>query len=276
MKKRTNSILLMVTIVAFVLLGVGCSTDSPQNERNALNQNAVNQNSEEVSSKDEVTAACTDVDEAMLIAAIPKDLKNQFNKNFSLSYDEQQKTLIFKGSIYGGIDDLQKFFKAFNEFRGPQCVRSILFQGDTGGEAFKWCPTEQCVESVPPLNCTTLNIINTSPVRDQLGETLFFSPNVGNKGILEFEGFVGDKPGNGRWISLFAQLRNEINRGCVTRIDFAPRSETVENKLLLRGFGWLICEPPSPYECDGECRPTPCVKRDDTNTNGNANNSDTP
>lgn len=287
MKKQTNRMLVMFIIAGFVLLGIGCSTDTSQNNQNISNQNTSNENAsnEDVSSTEAAPPPCTSVDQTTLINAIPNSLKSQYNKNFTLSYDPTTHEMTLNGFVYGNGNVMHQLLKGFDKYRSEQCVKVILLKGKTDSDKFEWCSTDDCPTRVPPLDCKVLNIVNQSRMKYQLDENLYYTYNKGNDGILEFSGFAGDKPNSGQFTSLFAQLQGEMNRGCVSKIVFAASSGGADKKLLSQGFEWRLCQPPT-CECYGECQPcSNCPNIDDntnkntnrnTNMNGNTSNSNIP
>ena len=72
MKNQTNRMLIMFIIVGFVLLGIGCTTDTSQNNQNISNQNTADENASNVaeSSGQETPPICTSVNETMIKNAV--------------------------------------------------------------------------------------------------------------------------------------------------------------------------------------------------------------
>jgi hypothetical protein len=184
--------------------------------------------------------------------------------------------LIFKGYIYGAGRVMQQLLNNFDKFRGKDCMNKVSFQGNTENDKFYWCPTANCPTRVPDLSCNASNIVKLSKMKYQLNYDFFFRYNKGNDGVLEFWGFVGDKPNSGQFKSLFAQLQNEMNNECITKITFASGSEKDEKALLNAGFEWMLCESPN-CECAGECKNCDlCTGNENTNTIVNTNKSNSP
>lgn len=274
MKNQTSRILFMFISMGCALLGIGCLAEpSPNNQINS-NQNTSNQNaSNQISSSERNSPepTCT-INQTELEKAIPQQLKDQYNKNFTISFAGEQ--LVFKGFIYGKGNILQQLFDAFDKFRGKNCMNQVSFQGNTENDKFYWCLNADCSppESPAPTpapKCDVGDIVKNSNLKNQLNQNLFYNYSATDR-VLEFSGFVRDAPKSGQFISLFGQLQNEINNGCITKITFAPGSRKT---ALLAGFEWMLCDPLC--ECAGECRNCPC-SGPTPDTNGNINRSNSP
>src|SRR5688500_8400011 len=254
MKNQTSRMLFMFTSMGFVLLGIGCSPGPSPNNQSNSNQNTSSQISS--SNKTTPTPLTCVLSEEELVKALPKELEDQYNKNFTVSVAGDK--LIFKGNIYGDGRVLQQLFNNFDKFRGKDCINVVSFQGNTENDKFYWSPTANCPTRVPALSCNVRNLVKLSRIKYQLNHNLFFEYNKGNDGVLEFWGFVGDKPNSGQFKSLFAQLQNDMNNECITKITFDAGSNKTDQEILDAGFEWMLCQPPN-CECAAECRAVcPC------------------
>ncbi|HSK70504.1 MAG TPA: hypothetical protein VK892_02325 [Pyrinomonadaceae bacterium] len=258
---------LLVVLIVLVLLGIGCVKETPQNRevsknnQNASNQNTPNQNS----SNNNATPPplCTgNIDEKVLkdeINKLPALLKNQFKEvnpktgTISLSYKE--RALTFNGYITGVASNLSQLINTYDRFRGENCVRIAYFEGAVAGENFEWRPEKL---PNPPGDCkkSVEDIINNSSVKDQINKNLFYEFNEQTK-VLIFSGTLDDKPGNGRFTSLLAQLNQPMINGCISKIIFAQDPKIVQTAMSEREFSWQICEG-GLVECKGECVIPPC------------------
>jgi hypothetical protein len=274
MKNQPSKILFMFISMGFVLLGIGCSTGPSPNSQSNSNQNTSNQIS--TSNKTTPTPLTCTLSEEELVNAIPNNLKDQYNKNFWLSFAGDK--LVFKGSIYskGNGNVLGQLLNAFDKFRGKDCISAVSFQSNSENDKFKWCPEPECLPRKPAPDCYVRNVVENSRIKYQLDHTLFYDYDIGNDGVLEFMGFVGDKPKSGQFNSLFGQLQQYMNNGCITKITFSSESKKDEKALTDVGFEWMLCESPN-CECAGECKNCELCSPDaNTNTNGNANRSNSP
>lgn len=267
MKNQTSRILFVLTIMGFVLLGIGCLSE-PGNQVNS-NRSTSNQM---VSPEKPTPEPKCDISQEELEKAIPPQLKDQYKKNFTVSFANEQ--LVFKGFVYGKGNILQQLFNAFDKFRGKNCMSEVSFQGNTENDKFYWCLNADCSppESPAPTpapKCDVDNIVKNSKIKDQLGNTLSFNYSEADK-VLDFSGAAHDIPKSQQFSSLFGQLQNEINTGCITKITFDAGSKKT---TLLVGFRWLLCDPYC--ECAGECKSCPCDSMN-TNTSVNANRSNSP
>lgn len=266
---------LLVILVGFVLLGIGCAPDTSQNNRmNVSNQNSSNQTAAE--NKTLPPPSCTSVSEAELkdeINRLPAPLKNQFKEvnpqsgTISLSY--AANILIFRGYITGNGNNLRGLLERFDRFRSPQCVKKVLFQGETEAENFEWRPETVSpppggTPSPTPNTCKrdVEDAINNSNLASQLNKNLKYTFDETTK-VLTFSGYIGDIPGNGQngqFNSLIARLQQFMSNGCISKIVFTNDGIKTEEKLTAeRGFGWELCEPPL-CECAGICTSNcPCV-----------------
>lgn len=270
-------------MTGYVLLGLGCPADPSQNNRNAVNLKASNDNASNVANAagDKTPPACTGVTEAELRAKInqlPDALKEQFNnETISLSYDPSNQYLTFTGGISGIGNNMSPLLTGYDEFRGPLCVRRVLFKGNSG--KFEWTSNIAPPPPTPPISCrqTIDDTIRNSTLAGQLNQNLFYTYDDGTK-VLEFKGYIGDMPGRMQFTTLMTQLYAYMLNGCITKIVFAPKEPS--KKLTEQGFGWQLCEYPN-CECAGECKPCPCSGEvpninKNTNSSGNANNSNAP
>lgn len=258
---------LLVVLIALVLLGIGCVTETPQNrEVSKNNQNASNQNS---SANTTPPPVCTNVNEAQLKAEInrlPAQLKNQFKEvnpqtgTISLSYANNE--LVFTGYITGNVSNLRSLISGFNNFRGKNCANVVLFKGEKEAANFEW---RSDVSSKPPSNTCKKdveNIINKSSVASQIDKNLFYTfdetTNNGAGNVLTFKGYIGDNPGNGQFNALIGQLQPPITTGCMYKIVLTDETSPTGKAALNEGFEWQLCEAPL-MECGGVCVNPPCA-----------------
>lgn len=282
MKNQTNRMLIMLLIAGFVLLGIGCSGDTSKNNQNIYNQNTAGQNTsdEDEASQAAAPPVCTSVTEAEIKAEIPRlpdPLRDQFKEinpqtgNISLSYNPQLYELIFKGYIHGDGVNLRGLLNRFNKFRGRQCARKVLFQGETATSNFEWRPDPNSPTPTPPNVCKqdVDNEINNGILKSQLNHNLTFDFVESTK-ILTLTGYIGDNPqGNGKFHAFIGQLQRFMRNGCISKIEFGPAVNKDPKMLLNRGFEWQICEYP---ECENNGVCVRCVVKDiDPNTNSNSN-----
>ena len=272
----------LVVLMAIVLLGIGCATDTSQNNgKNISNQIASNQNAADQTTPAEDKTApppvCTGVGATDLkdeINRLPAPLKNQFKEvnpqsgTISLSYDPTKNELTFNGYITGNGNNLSALLNGFDKFRGKQCVKVVVFKGETETESFEW---RSGAGSPAPNNCKrdVEDIVNNSRLASQINKSFTFNFDEATK-VLTFRGYFGDNPGNGQFTSLIAQLQQLMANGCISKIVFTGETPPKRKTALLNpGFGWNLCQDPL-CECDGACI-SRCPCGSIVNDNNNAN-----
>lgn len=258
---------LLVVLLAFVLLGIGCMTETPQNDAiNKNNQNSSNQNASDQNSSANTTPppACKSVSEEQLKAEInklPAQLRDQFKEvnpqTGTISLNYKAPALTFNGYITGMASNLSQLINTYDKFRGEDCVRIVYFEGATASEDFEWRPEKL---PKPPEDCkkSVDDIINNSSVKDQINKNLFYDYDKKEPKVLFFSGHIDDKPSsNGRFTSLLAQLNQPMINGCISKIVFAKDTKLAPKPMAEAAFSWQICEG-GLVECKGECVNPPC------------------
>ena len=250
---------LFVFLIAGLLLIGGClnkQTSDNNNKENTDTDNSANQNGTVTPTP---TAVCTSTSQAAIEQAINdlppgNKVKIQYqNNNFTFSYNNYE--LIIKGFVDGDNTSVYDLIVFFDDFRGKDCARNVLFQGTGGNGDFEWRASNP--NPNPPDKCETKvnEIINTSDLGTQ---PKFKHEYDKDTKILYIYETAGDIPGKKRLNSLFNKLKAQMQTGCIKKVVFGKKPESAVQQLLQLNAGrlvWSVCEPPNSCEENGTCVP---------------------
>jgi hypothetical protein len=273
MKKQTNRMLVMFIIAGFVLLGIGCTTDTSQNNQNISNQNTSNEKASdnaESSSELESKRCKENVDDKVIqsiIDGLTPAIRSQFRNNINYNWDSEEQVLTFSGYIEGK-GSLYKLLESFRNYEGGNCIKVISLVGKNTGENFVWKVSPSSGDVTPCRESDVIDAITKGDVKDQIGKNLIYNYDKDAR-TLTFENYIY---GKGKFRGLMSGLNKYEGKNCIKEIIFEKGTQNSDQTVLAAGFVWRVCEG-GQCECAGGCAPCPCLVPVDVNTNTNTSSN---